>query len=76
MITIIYSTHKGKEYNDKFNDHLILTSGLQHVQVLPYENYNQHSLTELYNKGIGESKYDIVVCCHIDIKLEKGWGVK
>jgi GT2 family glycosyltransferase len=76
MITIIYSTHRDKEYNDKFNDHLVLTSGLQHVQVLPYENHNQYSLSELYNKGIGDAKYDIVVCCHNDIKLEKGWGVK
>jgi GT2 family glycosyltransferase len=76
MITIIYSTHKDKEYNDKFNDHLVLTSGLQWVQVLPYENHNEYSLSELYNKGIKEAKYDIVVCCHNDIKLEKNWGKK
>jgi GT2 family glycosyltransferase len=76
MITIIYSTHKDKEYNDKFNDHLVLTSGLQWVQILPYENFNEYSLSELYNKGIKNSKYDIVVCCHNDIKLEKGWGKK
>ena len=76
MITIIYSTHKDKEYNDKFNDHLVLTSGLQWVQVLPYVNHNEYSLSELYNKGIKESKYDIVVCCHNDIKLEKNWGKK
>lgn len=76
MITIIYSTHKDKDYNDKFNDHLILTSGLQWVQVLPYENHNEYSLSELYNKGIKEAKYDIIVCCHNDIKLEKNWGKK
>jgi len=76
MITIIYSTHKDKEYNDKFNDHLILTSGLQWVQVLPYVNHNEYSLSEVYNQGIKEAKYDIIVCCHNDIKLEKGWGVK
>ena len=76
MITIIYSTHKDKEYNDKFNDHLVLTSGLQRVQVLPYVNHNEYTLSELYNKGIKESKYDIVVCCHNDIKLEKNWGKK
>jgi GT2 family glycosyltransferase len=76
MITIIYSTHKDKEYNDKFNDHLVLTSGLQWVQVLPYVNHNEYSLSELYNKGIKEAKYDIVVCCHNDIKLEKNWGKK
>ena len=76
MITIIYSTHKDKEYNDKFNDHLVLTSGLQWVEILPYVNHNEYSLSELYNKGIKESKYDIVVCCHNDIKLEKDWGKK
>jgi GT2 family glycosyltransferase len=76
MITVIYSTHRTKEYNDKFNDHLILTSGLQEVQVLPYENHNEYSLAELYNKGIKDSKYDIVICCHNDIKLEKNWGKK
>ena len=76
MITIIYSTHKDKEYNDKFNDHLVLTSGLQSVEVLPYVNHNEYSLSELYNKGIKESRYDIVVCCHNDIKLEKNWGKK
>ena len=76
MITIIYSTHKDKEYNDKFNDHLVLTSGLQWVQVLPYVNHNEYSLSELYNKGIKESKYDTIVCCHNDIKLEKNWGKK
>jgi GT2 family glycosyltransferase len=74
MITVIYSTHKDKEYNDKFNDHLVLTSGLQWVQILPYENHNEYSLSELYNKGIENSKYDIIVCCHNDIKLEKNWG--
>ena len=76
MITIIYSTHKDKEYNDKFNDHLVLTSGLQWVQVLPYVNHNEYSLSELYNKGIKDAKFDIVVCCHNDIKLEKNWGKK
>jgi GT2 family glycosyltransferase len=76
MITVIYSTHRTKEYNDKFNDHLVLTSGLQEVQVLPYENHNEYSLAELYNKGIKDSKYDIVICCHNDIILEKNWGKK
>jgi len=76
MITIIYSTHKDKEYNDKFNDHLVLTSGLQSVQILPYVNHNEYSLSEVYNKGIKDAKYDIVVCCHNDIKLENNWGKK
>jgi GT2 family glycosyltransferase len=50
--------------------------GLDDVQILEYENKNQYSLAEVYNKGISESIYDIVVCCHNDIKLERNWGVK
>ena len=74
MITIIYSTHKDSEYNNKFRQHLLQTVGLKDAQILEYVNHNEHSLSELYNKGISESIYNIVVCCHNDIKLEKGWG--
>jgi len=76
MITIIYSTHKDSEYNDKFRQHLLQTVGFKDAQILEYINHNEHSLSELYNKGISESIYNIVVCCHNDIKLEKGWGKK
>ena len=76
MITIIYSTHKDKEYNEKFKAHLLNNVGLKNVQILEYQNNNQYSLAEVYNSGITESIYDIVVCCHNDIKLEKNWGKK
>jgi hypothetical protein len=76
MITIIYSTHKDENYNNKFKQHLLQTVGLKDVQILEYVNYNQFSLSELYNKGISESENNIVVCCHNDIKLESGWGKK
>jgi len=76
MITIIYSTHKDSEYNNKFRQHLLQTVSLKDVQILEYVNHNEHSLSELYNKGISESIYNIVVCCHNDIKLEKDWGKK
>jgi hypothetical protein len=33
-------------------------------------------LSEIYNKGIKKAKYDIIVCCHNDIKLENNWGKK
>jgi GT2 family glycosyltransferase len=74
MITIIYSTHKDENYNNKFRQHLLQTVGLKNVQILEYVNHNQYGLSELYNKGISESEFDIVVCCHNDIKLESGWG--
>jgi GT2 family glycosyltransferase len=76
MITVIYSTHKDTEYNFRFQQHLLQTVGVKDIQILEYENHNQYSLAQVYNSGITESIYDIVVCCHNDIKLEKNWGKK
>lgn len=76
MITIIYSTHKDEEYNENFKSRLIESVQLKDVQVLEYINKNEFSLAELYNKGISESIYDIVVCIHNDVKMETGWGKK
>jgi glycosyltransferase involved in cell wall biosynthesis len=75
MISIVYSTHKDEQYNNKFKQHLLDTVGLKDVQLLEYLNYNQFSLTEVYNKGLNDSKYDIVIFCHNDIIFEqKYWG--
>lgn len=76
MITIIYSTHKDQDYNKKFQQHLLNTVGVKDIQILEYVNHNQYSLSQVYNSGITQSIYDIVVCCHNDIKLEKNWGKK
>ena len=76
MITVIYSTHKDKEYNEKFKKHLISSSGLDDLEVFEFENFGQYSLSNRYNKGIKMSKNDIVVCCHNDIRLSKNWGKK
>ena len=76
MITIIYSTHKDSDYNQRFKQHLLDKVGLKDVQILEYINNNEFSLSYLYNKGIKESKYDIVVCLHNDVKLSKDWGKK
>ena len=61
MITIIYSTHKDSDYNNKFREHLLQSVGLKDVQILEYQNNNQYSLAEVYNKGISESKFNIVI---------------
>lgn len=76
MITIIYSTHKDSNYNKKFKEHLNKSIGIKNYEILEFENFNQYSLAEIYNRGINESKYDIVTCIHNDIKLETGWGKK
>jgi GT2 family glycosyltransferase len=76
MITIIYSTHKDETYNNKFKQHLLKSSGLKNIQILEYQNNNEYSLSEVYNKGIKESEFNLIVCCHNDISLENGWGKK
>lgn len=76
MISIIYSSHKGQRYNEEFNKHLKETIGVKEYEILPYENYGEFSLSQIYNKGISQSKYNIICCIHNDIKLEKGWGQK
>ena len=57
MITIIYSTHRDENYNDKFKQHLLQSVGLKNVQILEYVNHNQFTLSELYNKGFSELYY-------------------
>lgn len=74
MITVIFSTHKDAQYNAKFKDHLTKTIGVKEYEILEYINHNEYSLAQVYNKGLDSAKFDIVVCCHNDIKLENGWG--
>jgi GT2 family glycosyltransferase len=76
MLTIVYSTHKSLEYNEKFKEHLNKSVGVENVQILEYINNNQYSLSQIYNKGIKKSVNDIIVCLHNDVKLSKGWGKK
>lgn len=76
MITIIYSTHKDTSYNNKFKQHLEKTIGIKEYEILEFQNNNQYSLANVYNLGLSQAKYDIIVCCHNDIKLENRWGKK
>lgn len=66
-ITIVLSTRKVdnsylKHISDKFNN--------KGNQIIYYENDNQFSLSELYNKGLSESVNDIVVFIHDDLVIE------
>ena len=76
MISVVYSTHKDEKYNEDFKSHLKKTIGIKDFQIIEYKNFNEFSLAQVYNKGIEESIYNIVVCCHNDVKLENGWGKK
>jgi GT2 family glycosyltransferase len=74
MISVIFSTRKD---NKPHIDHLKKSSGLNNIEILQYVNNGEFSLTEIYNKGLIESKNDIVVFCHDDIIFNKEkWGKK
>jgi hypothetical protein len=75
-IVVVFSSHLGDEKNNEFINHIHDTIGVNH-EVICYENYNEYSLTEIYNKAIDEynSENIIMVFCHPDIILKtKNWG--
>lgn len=74
MISVITST---RQIDNKFVEMVKKMSGINDIEVLMYENNSEMSLTEVYNKGLKESKNDIVVFMHDDINiLTKDWGKK
>lgn len=66
MVSIIYCT---RESNPEHSKHLKKVLGHDKVEVIEYIN-NGESLTKFYNKGLEESKFDIVIFCHDDIILD------
>jgi glycosyltransferase involved in cell wall biosynthesis len=66
MVSIIYCT---RESNPEHSKHLKKVLGHDKVEVIEYIN-NGESLTKFYNKGLQESKFDIVIFCHDDIILD------
>jgi glycosyltransferase involved in cell wall biosynthesis len=74
MITIGFSTRK---IDNAFVEMLKKTSGIPNPEVIAIENNGEYSLTETYNKILGQSKNDIVILCHDDIYFDsKNWGQK
>ena len=74
MITVGFSTRK---IDDTFVEMLKKTSGLSKIEIIPFENNGEFSLTEVYNKILKQSSNDIVVLCHDDIYFDsKNWGSK
>lgn len=74
MISVVFSTRKD---NQEHIEHIKNTSGVKNIEVLQYINDGQYSLTEIYNKGLNESKNNIVIFLHDDIIIEtKNWGNK
>lgn len=80
-INLVYSTHLKPEENLKFEEHIIETSGVN-TTIYKYNNFNEYSLTEVYNKAINvlserKSEDEITVFAHNDIIFDtKDWGRK
>ena len=75
-IVVVFSSHLSDEENQKFIAHIKATIGVKHKTVC-YPNFNQFSLSELYNKAIKEysSPESIFVMCHNDIIIKtQNWG--
>ena len=74
MITVAFSTRK---IDESFVQEIKNSSGLKNIEVLPYENNGEFSLTQVYNKALKEASNDIVLLCHDDIMFDtKSWGRK
>lgn len=72
MVSVIVST---KSINYNLIDMIKNTSGIKDIEVLVYENNGEMSLTQVYNKGLKESKNKIVLFMHDDVEiLTKNWG--
>ena len=73
-LTIAFSTRAIKS---SFIDHIKKTCGVRDVEILPFENPNGVSLTEIYNKALNKASNDVVVLTHDDLTFtSKGWGRK
>jgi glycosyltransferase involved in cell wall biosynthesis len=70
----VFSTRK---LNPAFVQHIIESSGLgKKIEVIPFVNNGEKSLTQVYNEGLEKVKHDIVVFCHDDIIFNtKDWGL-
>ena len=72
--SIVYSTRKLDPY---YLEILKTTCGVKNVEIIPFENPDGKSLTEIYNEGLVKTKNDIVLFCHDDLKFEtRNWGRK
>ena len=75
-IKIIYSSHFDHKENIEFEKKISQSISVNH-NIYCYPNFNEFSLTEVYNKGLNEHKSEdsILVFMHHDIEFDtKNWG--
>ena len=75
-VVVVFSSHLSEEENQKFIKHIGNTIGVKH-KVVCYPNFNQFSLSQIYNQAIAEHNNSdaIMVFCHNDITIKTmNWG--
>ena len=75
-IVVVFSSHLSEVENQKFIKHIGDTIGVKH-KVICYPNFNQFSLSSIYNDAIKTHRVDncIFVMCHNDIIIKtRDWG--
>jgi len=66
-ISVVISTRK---IDDEYLKHVEKMFSHPKTEILVYENDGVNSLPEIYNIGLNDSKYDVVVFIHDDLILE------
>ena len=67
VVSVVISTRK---IDDVYLKHVEKMFSHPNTEILIYENEGEYSLTQIYNKGLNDSKNDIVVFMHDDLILE------
>ena len=67
VVSVVISTRK---IDDEYLKHVEKMFSHPKTEILVYENDKEFSLTQIYNKGLNDSKNDIVVFMHDDLILE------
>lgn len=73
MISVFYST---KKENKAHYNHLKKSSKFKDIEIIEFINSGETSLAKAYNQALEQSKFDILVCVHDDVFLDKGWDKK
>lgn len=76
-IKVVYSSHLDYSHDSRFENSIKNTIGCKH-EIVRYENRNEFSLSEIYNKALTEHSEDnsIFVFCHNDITFDTNkWGM-
>lgn len=74
MISIVCSTQTPQQ---KVKDHILKSCGISNAEFLFYKNVGEFSLTEVYQRGLKEAKFDTIIFVHDDVHFQTdNWGRK